>query len=126
MALDKEVDLGDETKLVELAGELGPVPEGNEGEEFRVAIKEEDSLKEWRELGTRGERGFKWKDGILVKSAYVTWEEFRDVVIVPKGWRCKIMVLGRDKLGHLGAEKVSRMVGRHFLWSGMNKDPRAL
>ncbi len=69
--------MGEDEELVDLAGEIGPVPVGNEGEEFRKAVKEDESLKEWRELGERKERGFSWKGGTLVKSMYVTWEEFR-------------------------------------------------
>ena len=49
--------MGEDEELVDLAGEIGPVPVGNEGEEFRKAVKEDESLKEWRELGERKERG---------------------------------------------------------------------
>ena len=56
---------------------------GSDGEEFRKALEEVESLKVWRELGVRKERGFAWKKGVLVKGMYVTWEEFRDVLVVP-------------------------------------------
>ncbi len=70
----------------------------------------------------RKERGFAWKKGVLVKGMYVTWEEFRDVLVVPKEYRDKIKVLGHDRNGHLGADKVAAMIGRYFTWPSMAKD----
>ncbi len=37
--------------------------------------------------------GFSWKGGTLVKSMYVTWEEFRDVLVVPREWRGKVLII---------------------------------
>ncbi len=116
------VDLGDDRDLVELAGEVGPVSEGNDGEEFRKAVKEDESLREWRELGDKQERGFSWKGGTLVKSMYVTWDEFRDVLVVPKEWRGGVLTIAHEKTGHLGVDKVLAMVSKHFLWPGMQRD----
>ncbi len=53
---------------------------------------------------------------------YVTWDEFRDVLVVPSGWRGKVLILAHEKTGHLGADKVSAMVCRHFIWPGMHRD----
>ncbi len=82
---------------------------------------EDESLKEWRELGDRKERGFQWKKGVLVRSQYVMWEEFRDVV-VPKSYRRRVMELAHERNGHLGSEKAARMVGRYFTWPGMARE----
>ena len=73
-------------------------------------------------MGDRKERGFAWKKGVLVRSLYVTWEEFRDVLVVPNSSRRRIMELGHEWNGHLSGEKVVAMVGRYFLWPGMCKD----
>ncbi len=105
-----------------LASEVGPVREGKDGEEFRKELREDESLREWRELGEKKERGFVWKKGVLVKGQYVAWDEFRDVLVVPKGFRKRILVLVHDKGGHLGSEKVARMIARYFVWPGMSKD----
>ena len=40
-------------------------------------------------------------------------------MVVPKGYREKILKLGHDKNGHLGADKVVGMIGRYFVWPGM-------
>ncbi len=111
-----------EMELHELANQIGPVRSGSDSVDFREAVKSDDSLKEWREWGEKKERGFAWKNGVLVRSQYVTWEEFRDVLVVPKEYRQQIMELGHERNGHLGGEKVAAMVGRYFLWPGMSKE----
>ncbi len=113
--------MGKDSELIELAGRIGPVGAGNDGESYREAEKLDDSLKEWRELGDRGERGFSWKGGSLVKSMYVTWDEFRDVLVVPSRWRGKVLTLAHEKTGHLRVDKVLAMVSRHFIWPGMRR-----
>ena len=59
---------------------------------------------------------------MLVRSMYVSWEEFREVLVLPKGYRERVMNLGHDRNGHLGADKVCKMVGRYFVWPGMARD----
>ncbi len=113
---------GRERQLVEYAGQIGPVGKGSDGVDFRKELGEDESLKEWRELGERKERGFSWKKGILVKSQFVTWEEFRDVVVVPRSYRSKVMEIAHEKNGHLSGDKVVKMVGRYFVWPGMAKE----
>ncbi len=53
---------GEEARLCELASEIGPVKEGSDGVEFRNELLKNESLKDWRELGKRNERGFKCHD----------------------------------------------------------------
>ncbi len=113
---------GEEARLCELASEIGPVKEGSDGVEFRDELLNDESLRDWRELGERTERGFKWKRNALVRSMYVTWEQFRDVLVLPRSYRARVLELGHEKNGHLGAEKVNDMIGRYFVWLGMAKD----
>ncbi len=75
----------------------GPIKGGSDGSDCRKAVLGDDSLREWRELGERNERGFAWKRGVLVRSLFVTWEEFRDVLVVPREFRQQIMTLGREE-----------------------------
>ncbi len=72
-------------EFCKVAKEIGPVKEGKDREEFKKEVKSDESLKEWRELADRSERGFSWKKGMLIRSMYVTWEEHRDVLVLPKG-----------------------------------------
>ena len=112
----------DNPELCKLAGEIGPVREGSDGDRFREELMSDRSLKDWRELGERCERGFKWKKNVLVRSMYVTWEQFRDVLVLPESYRVKVLELGHERNGHLGAEKVSAMISRYFVWPEMAKD----
>ncbi len=133
--VNEEVEIGSATPLDELAvgksaeaefsevvREIGPVGEGREREGFKEELRDDSSLKEWRELADRQERSFKWKKEVVVREQFVTWDEYRDVLVLPKSYRGKVLVLGHDKNGHLGAEKVSKLVGRHFAWPGMVKE----
>ncbi len=113
---------GSESELSRVAGEIGPVGEGQDKDEFVKEIKSDEGLKEWRELAERRERGFKWKKGILARSMYVNWEEYRDVIVLPKSYRERVMILGHDRNRHLGADKVAKMIGRHFAWPGMVRE----
>ncbi len=116
------VEMESENELSRIAGEIGPVREGREKEEFLKELQEDGSLKEWRELGDRKERGFRWKGKVLVRGMYITWDEYRDVIVLPKSYREKVKALGHDKNGHLGADKVAKMVGRYFAWPGMARE----
>ncbi len=109
-------------ELGQIAAEIGPVREGQERSELEREIKEDLSLKDWRELADRIERGFKWSKGVMVRELYVTWDEFREVLVLPRSMRERVLVLGHDRNGHLGVEKVSRLIGRYFVWPGMAKD----
>ncbi len=111
-----------ERGMSKIAREIGPVREGREKEEFVKELQEDSSLKEWRELGDRREREFRWKVNTLVRGMYVTWDEFRDVIVLPKSYREKVKVLGHDKNGHLSSDKVAKMVGRYFAWPGMARE----
>ncbi len=105
-----------------LAGEIGPMKEGNDGRKFREKLLVDDSLRTWRELGTRGERGFKWDKELLLRGMYVSWEEYADVIVVPKEFRLRILEMAHERCGHLSGGKVAKLVGRYFLWPGMVKD----
>ena len=120
--LDSVAVNSSELELNQLAGEIGPMGEGSDGERFRECLRSDESLKTWRELGKREERGFKWDKELLLRGMYVSWEEFVDVIVVPKEFRERILVLGHEKCGHLGGEKVAHLVGKHFIWPGMSRE----
>ncbi len=111
-----------EKEFDRLAREIGPMERGKDGKEFREKLLTDDSLKTWRELGTRRERGFKWDRELLLRGMYVSWEEFVDVIVVPKEFRSRILEMAHERCGHLGGGKVAKLVSRYFLWPGMVKD----
>ncbi len=111
-----------EGELNKLAGEIGPMKEGKDGKEFRERLLADDSLRTWRELGDRRERGFKWDKELLLRGMYVSWEEFVDVIVVPKEFRQRIMEMAHERCGHLSGGKVAKLVARYFLWPGMVRE----
>ncbi len=122
-SLDSVSSGGEEfAQVVSIAKDIGPVSVGKDREEFREAVKADDSLKEWKELGDRRERGFRWHDGVLVRGLHVGWEEFREVIVLPKSYRERVMKIGHDRNGHLGADKVHKLVNRYFVWPSMARD----
>ncbi len=93
-----------------------------EREELKKEVEEEEELNVWREFGSRGERGFSYKEGLLVQRKLVDWETYRDVVVLPRSMRGRVLVLAHDKGGHLGSEKCVSIIGKYFIWPGMSKD----
>ncbi len=54
---------------------------------------------------------------MLVQTRLVDWEVYADVVVVPKKFRQKLLeVVGHDRCGHFGAEKVLGILRRQFSW----------
>ncbi len=109
-------------EIRDFVSSLQPLGEGKKRSEFKEEILRDDSLNSWRELADRKERGFKWRDGVLVLSKFVCWEQFRDVVVVPKSYRKRVLVVAHERLGHLGGEKTLGMINKYFVWPGMSKD----
>ncbi len=66
---------------------LEPVTEDNEKQKFEEAVKRDESLKTWRELGDKNMQGFRWNNGILIQGRMIEWEVFGEVVVVPKEYR---------------------------------------
>ena len=44
--------------------------------------------------------------------------------MIPKAWKCTVLVEVHDKLGHLGATWTYCLIKCHYYWKGMNKDIR--
>ena len=118
----KESACENDVRLCDLAKEIGPMSTGNDREEWKKAVLSDESIKVWRELADRGERGFKWCKGMLVKGMIVDWEERNDVVVVPKDFRETVLTLSHERGGHLCSDKVLKMVSKHFIWPGMSRD----
>ncbi len=117
--LTKEVGVQETEGMQEFMKTLEPVTEGNEKQKFEEAVKRDESLKTWRELGDKNMQGFRWNN---VQGKMIEWEIFGEVVVVPKEYRQQILELSHDKLGHLGGEKVWTMIRRRFTWPNMKSD----
>ncbi len=72
------MDIGSSNMESEKVGQfiegLVPVKAGSDREKFREELLCDESLKQWRELAERKERGFSWKRGLLVLSKFISSE----------------------------------------------------
>ena len=99
------------------------VKEGGAGRaELCKATVSDDSLAEWRKCADLNEKGFSWKEGLLLQS--ITSHEWGSLqlIVLPKDFRSKVLTLAHEKLGHLGARKVKSIIRRNFSWPGMGRD----
>ncbi len=98
------------------------IEEESEKEEFMKAVKEDESLDAWEELGSRGEKGYKLKQGLLAQTKLVDWEEYSDVLVEPRGYRKQLLEIALDSSGYFSSKKVVSMLKKRFMWPGMVKD----
>ena len=61
--------------------------------------------------------------GLLYKHVTDAGKQFLTLVI-PKSWKCTVLVEAHDKLGHQGNSHMYCLTKRQYYWKGMNKDIR--
>ena len=61
--------------------------------------------------------------GLLYKHVMDSGKQFLALVI-PKSWKCTVLVEAQDKLGHQGNSHTYCLIKRQYFWKGMNKDIR--
>ena len=44
------------------------------------------------------------------------------LMVLPKSFRPKVLVLAHERLGHLGARRVRALLRQRFTWPGMGQD----
>ena len=59
--------------------------------------------------------------GLLYKHIVESRQKFLALVI-PKLWKCTVLVEAHDKLGHQGNTCTYCLIKRQYYWKGMNKD----
>lgn len=109
-------------KGLEKMMEMPVLSKGKEKEELQQAIREDESLAYCKSLGDRGEKGFKWEDGLLFKEVE---DEIRGrirLLVVPGSKRQKLLELAHEGSAHLGGKKVLHKIAKCFYWPFMAKD----
>ena len=61
--------------------------------------------------------------GLLYKHVTDSTQKFLALVI-PKAWKCTVLMEAHDKLGHQGATHTYCLIKCQYYWKGMNKDIR--
>ena len=59
--------------------------------------------------------------GLLYKHVMDTNQNFL-VLVIPKAWKCTVVMEAHDKLGHQGATHTYCLIKCQYYWKGMNKD----
>ena len=72
------------------------------------------SLEPWRILAEHGRRGYCMRDGLLLTRVLDKMGEEREMIVLLKRVRKKVLSLAHEKCGHFGSRKVKKLVQRHF------------
>ena len=81
----------------------------------------DDTLKPLHELAGRLEKGYSYRDGILVQGEEDCLGDLTYRVVVPKGRREALLVMAHSGLvsGHYGVKKTYAKLAKHFIWPRM-------
>ncbi len=61
-------------------------------------------------------------NGVLVQRKVVDWDLNREVLVVPRPRVNGILVTAHDNNGHLGPDKVHKMLAKYYTWPNMSTD----
>ena len=95
---------------------------GGDKEALMAETKRDPSLELWRKLADKGEEGFVWEKGLLYQEVMTQVLEKGLVLVLPKSFRHKVLVIAHDKMQHMGARRVTKLVKQRFTWPGAGKD----
>ena len=102
------------------------VPPVNMGQGSRTALVAETvtdpTLAKWRALADKGEKGFSWEKDLLYQTVTTHVMEVIQLLVLPKGFRDKVLKVAHDSMNHMGARRVTALLRQRFSWPGMGQD----
>ena len=93
------------------------LPVGEKGGDRKKLIKEtaqDKSLEAWRKLAQRKEKNLRIDDGIVTKTVNDKLGREKNVLVIPKNFRLKILQFSHDRSGHLGVRKTQELLADKF------------
>ena len=78
-------------------------------------------LRNWKEFADKNEKGFYWDKGVLKRRVSDEVRVVRDVIVMPKEWRRRVLKLAHDRLGHVGSGKTCWSLRQVCLWPGIHR-----
>ena len=125
----EEVSLEDEVEYcLRKSGDLDDlqIPPVRKGPGNRAGLVEEvktdPTLKGYRRLAEKGEQGLLWERELLYQAKVSEGGEVIHALVVPKGFRKRVLEMAHEGTGHLGARKVKALLSQRFTWPGMGVD----
>ena len=94
---------------------------GGDREALIVETREDPSLELWRKLADKGEGGFVWEKGLLHQEVLTQVLEKGLVLVLPKSFRYKVLVVAHDRMQHMGARRVTKLIRQRFTWPGVGR-----
>ena len=85
-------------------------------------VKSDPSLKGCRKLAEQGKQGFLWERDLLYQAKVSPGGEVVHALVLPKGFRRRVLDMAHEGSGHLGARKVRALLTQRFAWPGMGVD----
>ena len=108
---------------------LGGVKSLGEGgsivEEYKRLMKQDESMKEWKKLAEKKKKGLRWVEGVLQKQFEDDFQGIKELLVIPKGMRARLVRLAHDHCGHIGTERVTWALRQNFTRPGMHKQIKA-
>ena len=127
--VEDEVSLQDEVAYCLRKGgdlddlEIPPVRKGPGNRAKLVEeVKADPTLKGYRKLAEKGEQGLLWERELLYQAKVSEGGEVIHVLVLPKGFRKRVLEMAHEGSGHLGARKVKALLSQRFAWPGMGVD----
>ncbi len=101
------------------------VPKPADKEDLELLRKqtvEDPTLKYCRSLADKKERGYLWKDGLLLHKIYSDYYDVVTRIVLPSCRRKTILEIAHNKSGHFSARRTKEAISRLFTWPGIAKD----
>lgn len=93
--------------------------------EYREGLDSDEGLEEWTDYGKRREKGFFWRGEVLYRIIDDEVRGVREVVVVLKVLRRRLLKLTHEFRGHIEAGKMNWALRQRCVWLGMNGSIRA-
>ena len=78
-------------------------------------------MKEWKKLAETKEKCLRLVDGILRKQYKDDINGLKELLVIPKGMRARLVSMAHDYCGHVVRDKVTWTLMQNFTWPGMYK-----
>ena len=102
------------------------VPLVNEGgtlkKDYLEWMEKGESLEQMKKAADQNVEGYSWVEGILKREVTDELNQPRQIVVVPKGLRRRLLKMAHDEAGHLSVRKVMFLLCQSYMWPRMKHD----